>query len=95
MPNITRFEVALKKQAGGVLFIKSIGFEPATSALSKSSKTAPAATPTPTAKATPTPATTGTPSPADRIRQLKQQLDQGQINKDEYDRRVKEILDAI
>jgi len=95
LPNITRFEVALKKQAGGVLFIKSIGFEPATSALSKSSKTAPAATPTPTAKATPTPATTGTPSPADRIRQLKQQLDQGQINKDEYDRRVKEILDAI
>lgn len=36
-----------------------------------------------------------TPSPADRIKQIKQLLEQGLIDEQEYDRRVKEILDAI
>jgi len=35
------------------------------------------------------------PSPADRIKQIKQLMEQGLIDKQEYDRRVKEILDAI
>jgi len=48
----------------------------------------------------PTPAqqapTNSSPSaPADRIKQIKQLLEQGLIDKQEYDRRVKEILDAI
>lgn len=34
-------------------------------------------------------------TPADRIKQIKQLLEQGLIDKQEYDRRVKEILDAI
>jgi len=34
-------------------------------------------------------------APADRIRQIKSLLDHGQIQQDEYDRRVKEILDSI
>jgi len=36
-----------------------------------------------------------TPNPADRIKQIKQLMEQGLIDKQEYDRRVKEILDAI
>jgi len=42
-----------------------------------------------------TPAPQSTPTPADRIKQIKQLLEQGLIDKQEYDRRVKEILDAI
>ena len=95
LPNITRFEVVLKTKSSAWVLIKRISFEPATSAPPKAAKPTPLAQPAPTAKATPTPTTTGTPTPADRIRKLKQQLEQGQINKDEYDRRVKEILDAI
>jgi len=49
------------------------------------------AQPTPT----PPPETQATPSPADRIKQIKQLMEQGLIDKSEYDRRVKEILDAI
>jgi hypothetical protein len=33
--------------------------------------------------------------PADRLKQLKQFLDQGLINKEDYDRKVKEIMDSI
>jgi len=44
------------------------------------------------ASANPAPAT---PNPADRIKQIKQLMEQGLIDKQEYDRRVKEILDAI
>jgi len=35
------------------------------------------------------------PNPAERIKQIKQLMEQGLIDKQEYDRRVKEILDAI
>lgn len=35
------------------------------------------------------------PTPAERIKQIKQLMEQGLIDKEEYDRRVKEILDAI
>jgi len=49
------------------------------------------ASPQPTAPA----GTQGTPTPADRIKQIKQLMEQGLIDKQEYDRRVKEILDAI
>jgi len=47
------------------------------------------------APAASTPATKGDLTPADRIKQIKQLMEQGLIDKSEYDRRVKEILDAI
>jgi len=50
-----------------------------------------AASPQPAAPA----GTQGASTPADRIKQIKQLMEQGLIDKEEYDRRVKEILDAI
>jgi len=44
---------------------------------------------------TPAPESHGTSTPADRIKQIKQLMEQGLIDKEEYDRRVKEVLDAI
>jgi len=41
------------------------------------------------------PAPEGPSSPADRIREIKQLLERGEIKQEEHDRRVKEILDAI
>ena len=60
----------------------------------QSAASASSPTPKPTPPA-PTPETQATPTPGDRIKQIKQLLDQGLINKEEYDRRVKVILDAI
>jgi len=48
--------------------------------------------PTPAQQA---PANSSPSAPADRIKQIKQLMEQGLIDKQEYDRRVKEILDAI
>jgi hypothetical protein len=48
--------------------------------------------------APPSPPPTGTPakpSAADRLKQLKSLYDQGLINKDDYDRKSKEIIDSL
>ncbi|HEX5397653.1 MAG TPA: LamG-like jellyroll fold domain-containing protein, partial [Verrucomicrobiae bacterium] len=43
----------------------------------------------------PTPAPAAKPDAAARLKQVKQLYDQGLINKDEYDRKVKEIMDSL
>ena len=41
------------------------------------------------------PAPDARPSAADRLKQLKSLYDQGLINKDDYDQKVKQILDSM
>jgi len=56
-----------------------------------------ASTPAARPQLSPSPAPgSGSPStPADRIKQIKQLMERGEINQEEHDRRVKEVLDAI
>ncbi|TSA31750.1 MAG: hypothetical protein D4R65_10775 [Verrucomicrobiaceae bacterium] len=55
-----------------------------------------ASSPLPAAVSTPTPEEKpAAPTPAERIKEIKQLLERGEIKQEEHDRRVKEILDAI
>lgn len=88
LPNITRFELILKSNPITWVLTKEIRFSAeGRSSLNLQKK--------PETAGTPTTNTGNTSTPADRIKQFKLLLDQGAIKQDEYDRRVKEILDAI
>lgn len=105
LPNVTRFKVVVKTAPMVWLLIKEIDFVSGppmpvdeVQALLKSSigvSDSKPANPAAVSKTPARPAAQNKPSADERLKQVKQLFDQGLIDKEIYDRKVKEIVDSI